>query len=195
MDNTPLLQEETLIFTGRNVFVLYLVLAGQFLSPLFPCHFRRLVNDSMVLRHVLGYLTLLFFIVILDEFTDTITSATVILGLCTAIYVWFVLSSKMTGSTWIALISILSILYIIDLFVSRIEKPSDDLKLWVSRTNMGLITLAVLLTLIGMIAYMGEKKLDYGRSFSYLTFFLGKETCSGTISSVPFGKAIRAAFA
>jgi len=195
MDNTPILRKETLVFTGRNVFVLYLVLAGQFLSPLFPCHFRRLVNDSMVLRHVLGYITLLFFVVILDEFTDAITSAPIILGLCTAIYLWFVLSSKMTGVTWIALMLTLSALYAVDLFVSRIEKPSEELKLWVSRGNLALITLAALLTLIGLTAYMGEKKLDYGRSFSYLTFFLGKEGCRGTISSVPFWKAIRAAFA
>jgi len=194
MDNKPLLRKETLIFTGRNVFVLYLVLAGQFLDPLFPCHSKRLLENSMVLRHILGYLTLLFFVVIIDEFTDAITSAPIILGLCAAIYVWFVLSSKMTGSTWIALMITLSTLYLVDLFVSRIDKPSDDLKLWVSWANTALITLAVLLTGVGLIAYMGEKKLDYGRSFSYLTFFLGKDTCRGTISSVPFLKAIRAAF-
>ena len=194
MDNKRILQKETLIFTGRNVFVLYLVLAGQFLDPLFPCHSKRLLENSMVLRHILGYLTLLFFVVIIDEFTDSITSAPVILGLCAAIYVWFVLSSKMTGPTWIALMITLSTLYLIDLFVSRIEKPSDELKLWVSRANTALITLAVLLTAVGLTAYMGEKKLDYGRSFSYLTFFLGKETCRNTISTVPFLKAIRAAF-
>jgi hypothetical protein len=32
MDNKPILQKETLIFTGRSVFFLYLVLAGQFLG-------------------------------------------------------------------------------------------------------------------------------------------------------------------
>ena len=74
MDNEPILRKDTLIFTGRNVFVLYLVLAGQFLDPLFPCHSKRLLENSMLLRHVLGYLTLLFFVVIIDEFTDAITS-------------------------------------------------------------------------------------------------------------------------
>ena len=194
MDNKPILRKETLLFTGRNVFVLYLVLAGQFLDPLFPCHSKRLLENSMVLRHILGYLTLLFFVVIIDEFTDAITSAPIILGLCAAVYAWFVLSSKMTGPTWIALMITLSTLYLVDLFVSRIEKPSDELKQWVSWANTALITLAIGLTLVGLVAYMGEKKLDYGRSFSYLTFFLGKETCSGTISSVPFWKAICAAF-
>jgi len=194
MDNTPILRKETLFFTGRNVFVLYLVLAGQFLDPLFPCHSKRLLEKSMVLRHVLGYLTLLFFIVIIDEFTDAITSAPLILGLCSAIYVWFMLSSKMTGPTWIALMITLSTLYLVDLFVSRIDKPSAELTLWVSRANTTLITIAILLTGVGVIAYLGEKKLDYGSSFRYLTFFLGKETCRGTISTVPFWKAIRAAF-
>jgi hypothetical protein len=194
MDNKPILRKETLIFTGRNVFVLYLVLAGQFLDPLFPCHSKRLLENSMLLRHLLGFLTLLFFVVIIDEFTDAITSAPVILGLCAAIYVWFVLSSKMTSFTWIALMLTLSTLYLIDLFVSRIDKPSDETKLWTSRANTVLITIAIGLTIVGFTAYMGEKKLDYGKSFSYLTFILGKETCRDTVSSIPFFKAIRAAF-
>lgn len=194
MDGKQILRKDTLIFTGRNVFVLYLVLAGQFLDPLFPCHSKRLLENSMLLRHALGYLTLLFFVVIIDEFTDTITSAPIILGLCAAIYIWFVLSSKMTGPTWIALMFTLSTLYLVDLFASRIDKPSEETKLWVSRANTVLIVVAIGLTLVGFTAYMGEKKLDYGRSFSYLTFILGKDTCRNTISNVPFLKAFKAAF-
>lgn len=194
MDGAQILRKDTLIFTGRNVFVLYLVLAGQFLDPLFPCHSKRLLENSMILRHALGYLTLLFFVVIIDDFTEAITSAPVILGLCAAIYGWFVLSSKMTGPTWIGLMLTLSTLYMVDLFSSRLDKPSEETKLWVSRANIVLITIAIGLTLTGFIAYMGEKKLDYGRSFSYLTFILGKETCRNTISNVPFLKAVKAAF-
>ena len=187
-------QEETLFFTGRNLLVLYLLLSGPLLDSILPCHAKRLINSSVILRHVLGYLTLLFFVVIIDEFTDSIKSVTKILGICAVIYIWFVISSKMTGSLWLALLAVLAAMSAIELYTSRIDKPSDELEEWTSLANTVLIVLAVAITLIGFLGYRGEKKLEYGGSFSYFTFLLGKEGCSGTVSSAPFMKSLRAAF-
>jgi len=146
------------------------------------------------LRHALGYLTLLFFVVIIDEFTDSIKSVPTILGICAIIYIWFVISSKMTGSLWLALLAVLAAMSAIELYTSRINKPSDDLEEWASWANTALIAIAVGITLVGFLAYMGEKKLEYAGSFSYFTFLLGKEGCSGTVSSTPFIKSLRSAF-
>lgn len=187
-------RKETLFFTGRNVLVLYLLLAAPLLDPILPCHARRLINNSMYLRHFLGFLTLTFFIVIIDEYTDTIKSVSYILGICIGIYIWFLLSSRMTGSTWIALIMTFAALYGIDLITSKIENPSTETETLITQVNMGLIVFAVGLTLVGFIAYMGEKKLEYGRSFDYVTFLLGTESCKGTLSHTPFLKAVGAAF-
>ena len=40
-----------------------------------------------------------------------------------------------------------------------------------------LITISVIFTVIGFIYYYIAKKSEYGKSFSTLTFFLGKPTC------------------
>ena len=41
------------------------------------------------------------------------------------------------------------------------------------------VWLALFLTVIGSIIYMGNKKKEYGKDFSYSYFFLGKPTCKG----------------
>ena len=187
-------REETLFFTGRNLLVLYLLLAGPLLDSILPCHAKRLINSSMYIRHGLGYLTLLFFVVILDEFTDSIKSVPRILAICAFIYAWFIISSKMTGGTWLILIGVLALMYAVDLYTSRIKNPSEELELWESRANTALLVIAGSVTAIGFLAYMGQKKLEYGKAFDYLTFIVGKESCSDTISSVPFFKSLRSAF-
>jgi len=100
----------------------------------------------------------------------------------------------MTGSLWLALLAVLAAMSAIELYTSRINKPSDDLEEWASWANTALIAIAVGITLVGFLAYMGEKKLEYAGSFSYFTFLLGKEGCSGTVSSTPFIKSLRSAF-
>ena len=70
-----------------------------------------------------------------------------------------------------------------DSYIGDEEISEDDKKMYESRNvyiyatqniSMGLI---VVLTAIGFLIYMGEKKLEYSKNFSYHTFFLGKPSC------------------
>jgi len=185
---------DSVVFTGRSVFVLYLVLAGQFLDPLFPCHSKRMLEQSVLLRHILGFLTLLFFIVLIDDYTDKIKSTSRILLLCCGVYVWFVLSSKMTPWTWIALLLILVTLYLTDLFISRQKDLTKKTETTLNTIHATLISAAAIVTGIGVTIYMGEKKLEYGNRFNYTVFFLGKNKCKNTITDVPVLKSLHAAF-
>ena len=141
---------DSVVFTGRSVFVLYLVLAGQFLDPLFPCHSKRMLEQSVLLRHILGFLTLLFFIVLIDDYTDKIKSTSRILLLCCGVYVWFVLSSKMTPWTWIALLLILVTLYLTDLFISRQKDLTKKTEKVLNTVHATLISAAAIVTGVGV---------------------------------------------
>jgi hypothetical protein len=52
-------------------------------------------------------------------------------------------------------------------------------------------TLILLLTIIGVLAYMGEKKIEYKKNFKYVTFFLGKTVCKHSSSNIDMIKALR----
>jgi len=182
------------MFTGRNVFVLYLYLATQFLDPLFPCYTKRLLEGSILLRHVLGFLTLFFFIVVIDDYEKDVTSLKTIALVSAGIYLWFIISSKMTPVTWITLLFILSVLYLVDLYQSRQKDLTKKTKEWISYINTGLVSSAIAITAIGTFIYMGEKKLEYKKRFNYFTFFLGKNKCRETATTVSPLKALSAAF-
>ena len=47
-----------------SVFVLLLIIFGNFLGELMPCKVREALSNNMLLKHFLGYLTLLFFAVL-----------------------------------------------------------------------------------------------------------------------------------
>jgi hypothetical protein len=178
------------ILSGRNLFVLYLVLAAAYIQPLFFCNAGTDMGNSMVARHLVAFLTLTFFIVVADsELDDTMPFATVLMtsGL---IYLWFLISSKMTANWWLVLAVLLASIYIIDLYDESHPKAKLDFK----PIKEGIIGVALALTLVGFLIYVGEKKLDYKSDFSYATLLLGTKECKRTPNVQSYWKSLEAAF-
>jgi len=183
-----------LVFSGRNVFILYLVLAGSFLQPLFPCHSTRLIGNSMVIRHLLGFLTLIFFVVVTDTEIDDYLPLGTVLAVSAVIYFWFLISSRMSANWWIGLVFLLAALYLVDLYDTRAKSLTPEQETRIDWVKKGLIGTGLITTLIGFLIYVGEKKLEFRGDFNYLTFFLGKESCANTPSSATYAQALTAAF-
>jgi len=183
-----------LVFSGRNVFILYLVLAGSFLQPLFPCHSSRLFESSMWIRHLLGFLTLIFFVVVTDTEIDDYLPLGSVISVSLLIYAWFLISSKMTASWWLALVVLLAALYLIDLYESRNLKEPPETKKNLGYVKTGILTTSMLLTLVGFLIYVGEKKLEYKSEFSYVTLLLGTPVCKNTPNKTPYLESLKAAF-
>lgn len=183
------------IFSGRNVFMLYLVLAGSFLQPLFPCHSSRLFTQSMWVRHILGFLTLIFFVVVTDTELDAYIPFGTILATSAIIYFWFLISSKMTANWWLALVVLLAGLYLLDIYESRIQgQESSRTAELIEMAKNTIIGVSLFLTTVGFLIYVGEKKLEYKRDFSYGTLLLGTTTCKNTPTSRPYWDSLKAAF-
>jgi hypothetical protein len=178
------------ILSGRNLFVLYLVLAAAYIQPLFFCNADSALGSSMVSRHLVAFLTLTFFIVVTDtELDDTMPFATVLMT-SAIIYLWFLISSKMTANWWLVLAVLLASLYIIDLYDENHPKAKIDFK----PIKEGILGVAAALTLVGFLIYVGEKKLDYKGDFSYTTLLLGTKECKRTPNVQPYWKSLDAAF-
>jgi hypothetical protein len=178
------------VLSGRNLFVLYLVLAAAYIQPLFFCNASTDLGNSMVSRHLVAFLTLTFFIVVTDtELDDTMPFATVLMT-SAIIYLWFLISSKMTANWWLALAILLASLYIIDLYDENHPKAKIDFK----PIKEGILGVAAALTLVGFLIYVGEKKLDYKSDFSYTTLLLGTKECKRTPNVQSYWKSLEAAF-
>ena len=183
-----------LIFSGRNVFILYLVLAGGFLQPLFPCNTTKLFTDSPLLRHLVGFFTLIFFVVITDTELDDYMPLGTTLATAALIYLWFIVSSKMTANWWFGLIFLLGCLYMIDLYEERQKKEDPRVARFLTTANNVILGASLFLTLVGFLIYVGEKKLDYKGKFSYSTLLLSTPSCKLTPNIQPYWTSLKAAF-
>jgi uncharacterized membrane protein len=50
-----------------GLFALYMIISVNFLSPTFPCDLQKLLNSSILLRHIAAFLTLYFFVVTVNS--------------------------------------------------------------------------------------------------------------------------------
>ena len=166
-----------------SVFVFILIITGNYLGELMPCRVRKELNENMILKHICGYLTLVFF-AILTIFKTTQLN---ILLLSAFVYIYFLVLSKTNWRIWLTVVSMLAISYFLYLFKlvyddthdkdkSNIQTLIANYSDYIQKT---LVSIAFFLTFIGFFAYMGNKKREYGKDFSYITFILGNVGCIG----------------
>jgi hypothetical protein len=183
-----------LIFSGRNVFILFLILAGGFLQPLFPCNTTKLFTESKLLRHLVGFFTLIFFVVVSDTELDEYMPLGTILTTSAVIYLWYLLASKMTANWWLVLIVLLGSLYVINLYEERQKQEDPIIAGHLATAKKVILGASLFITAIGFLIYLGEKKLDYRGKFNYSDFFLSTPACKGTPTVLPYWTSFQAAF-
>jgi len=160
--------------SSRSLFVLYLMVSSNYLGNLFSCKTQEAFQTNMLIKHLLGFLTLYFFISIVD--TTQNTPAFKLLS-SIIIYICFIISTKMNQTMWIVFITLLAFVYMLYVFRDSIE--GEQTKTNISYIQLGAVITAMAVLLSGFIYYMGEKKIEYKSDFSYGTFLFGTPTCKG----------------
>ena len=177
-----------------TIFVLILIISSNYIGTTFPCRFQYLLNNNNWLKHTFGYLTMTFFVILVDP----ITSGTMKNNLVKAfyLYVWFILLTKTNIYFFISLVIILAVSYLLVLYKKEIiEKNKDDKIIsTIDTTNQYLNTLFLIGTVIGVLIYLGEKKLEYKSKFSYYRFFLGNYSCKNYTPPISFVKSLKHTF-
>lgn len=151
------------------VFVLYLIISSNFLAQVFSCRLQYLLNNSMIAKHVIGYMTFLFFVILSSGNKYSTNEA---LWYSLLIYLLFWISTRMSLSYFITFITLTAILYILHLYEKEFIYPE---KLVLIRSILQLFLLILLFT--GFIFYYIEKQLEYKNKFCFTTFMLGKPKC------------------
>ena len=164
-----------------SIFVFVLILSGNYLGELFPCKVQYMFKNNMFVKHALGFLTLVFFVALtIPEIKEKPNF--ILNSLLT--YFWFLLMSKTYYTLWIVIFGILGIVYLLKLYKENLEDEGikKQEKKTIQTNNIlkkYLIILSVVLTIIGFLMYMGAKKIEYKKKFSYFSFLFGKPSCRG----------------
>jgi len=185
---------DQLVFSGRNLLLIYAALTGTFLRPLIPCNTARFINDSMIFRHVIAFVGLAFFTVVADSEFEDFAGFVPLFVSAVFVYAWFMISSKMTANWWIPLVLLLAILYFINTYRNHAKKLTKDMDNYLTYGEIAAVILSALITFFGFIIYVGEKKIDYRGKFDFGTLILGTETCKNTPTKTAYWDSLKAAF-
>lgn len=191
-DNADLINYSTSLFT------FLLIISGNFIGSLLPCRVQQLFSTNVVARHLLGFFTLTFFVVLASK--QNLPFNSLIAG-SIFMYVYFLMLSRTRPYAWLTVVLIAAIVYMMELMKhdmdnnsiqrSELIKSLPD-KETMSKIQIGLITVSMIITIIGFVIYLGEKKVEYGRRFDLKDFVFGKPECRLKSRSIPLGKALKA---
>jgi Ca2+/Na+ antiporter len=135
----------------------------------------------MFVKHIFGLFTMIFFVVLSSGIKKNIFN--IVKG-SILLYILFILITKCQIYIFYIILLILGITYIINILKqeenennkteSTEEKPTQKKDSFYDNLLNILYAFVMILIVLGVIMYMGEKKIEYKNNFDYITFFIGK---------------------
>lgn len=177
----------------HTIFVFFLIISANYLGQLYPCKIQTLFETNVYIKHFFGFLTLVFFVVLVDpiqtsNFNETIMKSIVLYG------IFLIL---MNTNVLFFVFSLISLAGIYLLSIKKIELSSNtdnDSLILYDRVHDLLYIFFALSTIVGFFVYMGEKKIEYKNKFDYFTFIFGKPSCKGFSPKTKYMQSFLAAF-
>jgi predicted ferric reductase len=170
-----MIDKDLLINGGKYLFILYLVISGNYLGNLFGCRVQDLFTNNMLVKHLLGFLTFYFFITVADSSNKYTLRNKFLISI--TVYLIFILSTKIHYKAWYVMIISLALVYILHLL--KDEKDDPEKQEQIKQAESFLVVIAAIVIVLGFIYYIGEKKIEYGKDFNLIQFILGAPSCKG----------------
>ena len=183
--------------------ILSLLMSANYLGELFPCKVQDVFSKNMIVKHILGFLSLMFFVVLTRPNLYTSSNFVYVSVL---LYGFFMFLSKLNYIIWFLVFGIFAIIYVSHIYLSQIQSenqitrskigdntvspdaddkmPTQNIteKIETIKTMQNYLLVTVFpITIVGFIHYLGEKKIEFGYTgFDYKKFLFGKPKCSGS---------------
>ena len=164
-------------------FAIYLIIACNFIGELFGCKFRQALQESMLLKHLFGFLTFTFLVILIGVDISNIKNLISAIIFSVIFYIWFVLTTKTHIYITTIVLLIFFTMYILTFRIKELEKNKNlnnkEIEK-IKKINNILLLVAFIITIIGVINYLILKKREFEKrkqKFSYLTFLIGKSNC------------------
>lgn len=168
-----------------SLFILFVLIGGNYISPLFPCGLQDFLDKNMPAKHALGFFTLLLFVELTNSAgdEDNLGWRTIIMR-SVFLYIWFVFTTTMEPVVFFVLVGMMACLYVMRLYIDKMDKEADPAVIkrvtQLRKIENGLYYSCLAVTVFGVIAYYGRKKAELGKGFSLERFFVGNPSCKGT---------------
>lgn len=162
----------------KHLFVLYLIIAGNYLGELFGCKTQKMFQENMYFKHIIGFMTLYFF-VLFTSAEEQKRGLVDNLKMSLVLYACFVLTTRTNYKFILPIMVCLFLIYALDRGEEFYRKEKEYKKLKYTKLASKVFTyIGIGLTLVGFGVYIYQKRKEYGSSkWNWLTFFLGNPKC------------------
>jgi hypothetical protein len=167
-----------------TIFILVLIISAGYLTQLFPCKLQKILNENIYVKHLFGLFTLVFFVLLSAPIDEK--SIDIIIPQSVLLYMYFIIVTKTNKYIFLLILLLLGITYLIVLKTAELkdkkERKLGDAEIQQYDNIVKYIYgLVILLTIVGVMLYMGEKKMEYKKNFNYTVFLFGKPECNNSI--------------
>jgi hypothetical protein len=177
---------DNLLVLHKGMLLFLLIVSGNYIGNLFSCRIQSAFSNNVYAKHIIGFISLYFFIILVDPNFGRINPLKT-LGLSIPIYFYFLILSKSEAPIFLAIIFLLIFLVLINSYSNYLnlkKTETNDLSkresfisehiVFVKKLIIGII---FILTVIGFLVYLGMKKVEYEGRFKITSFILGTKKC------------------
>ena len=178
---------------GFYIILIYLLISGNYLNHLLGCKVHAILDNTLWLKHLLGFMTT-YFLIILAVPPDTYGHRET-LGFTAVIYIWFYLTTRMNATFWIPMITLATLAFFLHMYIGQ-RNIKDTFAYRGKVLQTGMIVVAAVLTIVGVVVHYGERKVAEGSRFRAIHFWTEQAGRCSQIDEVdvPVLKSLRAAF-
>lgn len=175
-----LLETKYELSIGKIILMFYLLISSSSLFPLLSKQWKKEINKSRILQHILGFITMLSLAILVSngKFSNQRIFIYSIAG-----YLWFIMSTKI-DLHWNIAIIILLIAFVLyqdmqknkdkqmkhDKNITEYEK--DEITKNNKKNYFNITIILILLTLGGTLLYSQKKEGQYGGGYSLFNYLL-----------------------
>ena len=177
----------------KSVFLLILIMAGSFISDIFGCQSKKILEQNMYVKHII-FIFLIYFTI--DFTSGTYLSPFKIVTYTIQLWIFYLMIIRMNIYFTVVVASLLFLLYVTDEYFEYIVKVETEelikdtdqdktdeiinsfrskhsyLKEFVDKLEY----LILIITIVGFVSYYLKQKKEK-KNFSTLNFIFGNLTC------------------
>lgn len=155
------------------------IIAGNYVGDLYSCGLRHLFNEYMILKHVIGFVIMLFFIGLLQKEISLFIKIIQSLFL----YFWYILIMRAPSIITLIAIILICIIFLINIYIEDIKdknnqsnnnnKENDSKITYYQNIANILFIISFFISLMGTIIFVLLLKNKLGNNFNIYNFILG----------------------
>ena len=165
----------SLLVSQLSIFLF--IIAGNYAGDLYSCGLRHLFNEYMILKHIIGFFIMLFFIGLLQK------EVTLFIKIIQSIflYLWYILIMRAPTIITLITIILICIIFLINIYIEDIKNKNNNQSNNNNKENDSKITyyqnianilfiISFFISLIGTIIFVLLLKNKLGNNFNTYKF-------------------------